>query len=92
MKYKEIRIRRFQISIVFFLLVFLGCGVLHREGMHAHFSQRKTGRVAVLDFEEQGFLNGEKLGGFMADELTASLFMKKKVWRGGPVPGPRGCF
>jgi curli biogenesis system outer membrane secretion channel CsgG len=34
--------------------------------------------VAVLDFEQDGFLGGEKLGGFAADELTAALFLKKK--------------
>ncbi len=34
--------------------------------------------VAVLDFEQEGFLGGEKLGGFAADELTAALFLKKK--------------
>jgi curli biogenesis system outer membrane secretion channel CsgG len=34
--------------------------------------------VAVLDFELDGFLGGEKMGGFAADELTAALFLKKK--------------
>jgi curli biogenesis system outer membrane secretion channel CsgG len=34
--------------------------------------------AAVLDFEQEGFLGGEKLGGFAADELTAALFLKKK--------------
>lgn len=34
--------------------------------------------VAVLDFEQEGFLGGEKLGSFAADELTTALFLKKK--------------
>ncbi|MGH7601349.1 MAG: hypothetical protein ACREOI_33740, partial [bacterium] len=34
--------------------------------------------VAVLDFEQDGFLGGEKIGSFAADELTAALFLRKK--------------
>lgn len=34
--------------------------------------------AAVLDFEQDGFLGGEKLGSFAADELAAALFLKNK--------------
>jgi curli biogenesis system outer membrane secretion channel CsgG len=36
-------------------------------------------KIAVLDFEQQGFLGGEKLGRFAADELTSALFLKQKI-------------
>ncbi len=34
--------------------------------------------AAVLDFEQDSFLGGEKLGSLAADELTAALFLRKK--------------
>lgn len=35
--------------------------------------------VAVLDFEQEGFISGGKLDQFAADELTTLLFLKKKA-------------
>jgi curli biogenesis system outer membrane secretion channel CsgG len=46
---------------------------------YARMSEKPSAaKIAVLDFEQEGFLEGEKLGRFAADELTTALFLKKK--------------
>ena len=35
--------------------------------------------IAVLNFEQDGFMAGEKIGGFAADELTSALFLNRKA-------------
>lgn len=39
----------------------------------------ETRVIAVLDFEQEGFIGGDRLGGFAADELTSALFIKRKL-------------
>lgn len=52
-----------------------GCGGGASSGLLLKDHPRK---IAVLDFEPEGFLTGEKLGSFAADELTAALFLQRK--------------
>jgi curli biogenesis system outer membrane secretion channel CsgG len=41
----------------------------------ARFETTHSKVLAVLDFEQEGYLKGEKIGGFAADELTTALFV-----------------
>lgn len=54
------------------------CAIYTSGATHAYVAQESRARVAVLDFEQEGFLAGEKLGGYAAEELTAALFAQKK--------------
>jgi hypothetical protein len=58
-----------------FCLSTIGCG---GGAMSELLLKEHPRTVAVLDFEQDGFLGGEKIGGFAADELTAALFLRKK--------------
>lgn len=54
------------------------CAIYTNGATQAYVAQESRARIAVLDFEQEGVLAGEKLGGFAADELTAALFAQKK--------------
>lgn len=54
------------------------CAIYTAGATQAYVAQESRARIAVLDFEQEGVLAGEKLGGFAADELTAALFAQKK--------------
>jgi len=65
----------FAITMVMLLFPFFYCSAFRKgdEGIE------KTVTVAVFDFEQEGFLSGGRLDQFTADELTTSLYLKKKV-------------
>lgn len=67
------------IAFGFAALIFSNCGWYVHRGVHCRFSSEDDIRIAVLDFEQEGMLGGEKLGSFAADELTAALFLQGRV-------------
>jgi hypothetical protein len=66
---------QFLFILAMLCLLLAGCGGGVSSGLLLKEHPRKA---AVLDFEQEGFLAGEKLGSFAADELTAALFLQKK--------------
>ena len=54
------------------------CAIYTNGATQAYVAQESRVRIAVLDFEQEGFLAGERLGGYAAEELTAALFAQKK--------------
>ena len=60
------------LSLCFLLLTCLNCSAGRTSGKALLKEQKPL--VAVFDFEQEGFLAGEKLGGFAADELSLALF------------------
>ncbi|MCA9733971.1 MAG: hypothetical protein H6696_14385 [Deferribacteres bacterium] len=70
--------KRFKIILILFLLAFTACSTTKRVGPGSMLSPKKIPRYAVLDFEQDGLIGGNKLGIFAADYLTNLLFERKK--------------
>lgn len=64
---------------LFFILSMSGCAVFQPGRTESWFQGNSVKVIAVLDFEQEGFVRGGKLGSFAADELTSALFIKKKI-------------
>jgi hypothetical protein len=56
-----------------------GCMSKLSNTSESRFSMRDGKVIAVLDFEQEGFLGGEKWGAFAADELTTALFVRNQM-------------
>ena len=78
MKKKHISMQAMGVCIVIVLWI-SGCCTLNSGNTGFRFSSNDSQKIAVLDFEEQGFLGGEKLGRFAAEELTTALFIKQNL-------------
>lgn len=67
-------------SIILLAVLWVSGCAFFQSGKTESWFQRQSARViAVLDFEQEGFVEGGKLGVFAADELTSALFIRKKV-------------
>lgn len=60
-------------------LCLFGMGLGCSSGIQARLALEPAAiKIAVLDFAQEGFLGGEKLGSFAADELTQAFFVERK--------------
>ena len=68
-------------TITFLMLLFLvfHCSALRTGERESRSDKEEAITVAVLDFEQEGFINSGGLHQFAADELTTLLFLKKKA-------------
>ena len=64
-------------SLLCFVLCGSGCYTLKQSNTRSRISMDGARRIAVLDFEQEGFLSGQRLGRFAADELTSVLFIRQ---------------
>lgn len=55
--------------------IFFKCMYLQGQS-HYRINLRDTRVFAVLDFEQEGFMGGDRIGQYIADELTTALFIK----------------
>ncbi len=69
----------FWLIILFAVLLVSGCAFFQSGKTESWFQKKSARVITVLDFEQEGFVEGGKLGIFAADELTSALFIKKKV-------------
>ena len=65
------------ISLLYIILCVVGCHTLKQSNTNSRISLDGARRIAVLDFEQEGFLSGQRLGRFAADELTSVLFIRQ---------------
>ena len=75
MKNKKIHIGILVCSILWVV----ACSTMNRSRIESRSSTTDGAHIAVLDFVQNGFFNGEKLGPFAADELTAALFIQRRL-------------
>ncbi len=73
MKYKLTKI--FTLTSVILLFLIFYCSAFNKGNGNV----KRTITIAVLDFEQEGFLNNGRLNQFASDELTTSLYLKKKA-------------
>ena len=63
--------------LLWIILCGSGCHTLKQSNTNSRISMDGARRIAVLDFEQEGFLSGQRLGRFAADELTSVLFIRQ---------------
>jgi curli biogenesis system outer membrane secretion channel CsgG len=61
------------------LIAFVGFVSPRFSAAQSRFTMQDSRVVAVLDFDQQGFISGDKIGGFAADELTTALFINRSL-------------
>ena len=66
-------------SILAGAIFFSGCSIFTMFGVESYQQSSGSVKLAVLDFEVEGTLIQKSLGTFAADEMTTSLFIKKKI-------------
>jgi curli biogenesis system outer membrane secretion channel CsgG len=69
----------FHLIIFMIVLLISGCALFQSGKTESWFQSNSVKIIAVLDFEQEGFVRGGKLGSFAADELTSALFIKKQI-------------
>jgi curli biogenesis system outer membrane secretion channel CsgG len=72
-------LRNLLTSIVIISCVVTGCYRIKSDSSAFRMSAKDARRIAVLDFDEEGFLGISRLGQFAADELTSALFIHQKL-------------
>ena len=60
-------------------ILFSRCSMFTLFGTEAYSRSLDSVKLAVLDFEVEGTLLEDRLGAFVADEMTTALFVKKKI-------------
>jgi curli biogenesis system outer membrane secretion channel CsgG len=65
--------------IVFILITAAGLALPRSSYSQSRFMMQDSRVVAVLDFEQDNIIGGEKLGAYAADELTTALFINRKL-------------
>ena len=58
--------------------IFSHCSMFYQGEIQSRFTMKEAREIGVLDFNQEGFLDGNKLGVFASDELTVALFINQK--------------